>query len=658
MGNSANADVIVRSRQKGAGVYDQVEHDLKRLTKSAGVATAALAAAAVGGIALMSKEAFKTQDALAKQADALHVNTIELQAYRQEGQLAGLSQGELDKFLQQSTKRLGEFAQTGSGAAAPMLKELGLNTKELLELDPIELFNKYGESIRGMSSRAEQAAASSLLFGDRSGKLLNLIDKGGDSFAKTVAEVERYGIALNRVDAAKVEQANDALFLAKERARGIGNVIAARTAPVVTALANEFIASGNEAGALGDAVDKAMNIAAIGVGIVADSFRGWQLLIAGARAGITELAADAAELADKINPDADFFGGAKAIGERLGFREQEEKTTNNIAENARATADEMHRQLSALAASAKPSETIAAALQQARIDAAETAQSVERQARTFQDLRDQVSSTKEETNADDRAAKEQERLETQLARQLESVTLSFAAREQVEALAFARRAEIVHANYDQELISKEHRDNLIIGLEKNLQAKLTKIHSDGMNDRQKFAAKSLSGQVQQVVGALAQMTAGVATSNKTMFNINKAAGIATAVVNTYVGASQALRAYPPPLSFIMAAAQIAAGVAQVSAIRSTQFGSGTTPSVAGSTPTFNGQPTTPIQQPQADDSGRGGAIIQITVNGSLVGDEGIKEILGETLKEAVDLDEIIIAGDSRQAEAIRTGSTG
>lgn len=47
----------------------------------------------------------------------------------------------------------------------------------------------------------------------------------------------------------------------------------------------------------------------------------------------------------------------------------------------------------------------------------------------------------------------------------------------------------------------------------------------------------------------------------------KAFAIASALINTYEGVTKALAAYPPPWSFIFAAAQLAAGIAQVNAIR-------------------------------------------------------------------------------------------
>jgi hypothetical protein len=89
------------------------------------------------------------------------------------------------------------------------------------------------------------------------------------------------------------------------------------------------------------------------------------------------------------------------------------------------------------------------------------------------------------------------------------------------------------------------------------------------------------------------MTAGVAQHSRTMFNINKQAGIANAIVSAATGIAKTLAAYPFPINIGMAAAHAISAFAQVQAIRSTSFdgGGGGAPSLAGGTPAT---PVTPV----------------------------------------------------------------
>lgn len=161
----------------------------------------------------------------------------------------------------------------------------------------------------------------------------------------------------------------------------------------------------------------------------------------------------------------------------------------------------------------------------------------------------------------------------------------------LERQRWEQQQEFLAEAFEQKLVTEAERDAIFEQLKKEHEDKLTEIAKKGMTDRERFQNMSWGQQVGTVAGALEEMTAGVANSNKTMFKLNKAAGIANAIVNTATGVTRALAEYPPPISFVMAAAQLAAGLAQINAIKSTQFGGGTTPSVAGSTPTYNGQPT-------------------------------------------------------------------
>lgn len=122
-----------------------------------------------------------------------------------------------------------------------------------------------------------------------------------------------------------------------------------------------------------------------------------------------------------------------------------------------------------------------------------------------------------------------------------------------------------------------------------------------MSKREQFTNMSYTGQVETVAGKLTQITAGVAQHNKKLFEINKAAGIASAVIATAKGVAGVLGDYPGPVGWALAAVQLAAGIVQINAIKSATYqggGAGSPPSSAGSqVPT----PTTP-----AGDGGGGG----------------------------------------------------
>jgi hypothetical protein len=121
---------------------------------------------------------------------------------------------------------------------------------------------------------------------------------------------------------------------------------------------------------------------------------------------------------------------------------------------------------------------------------------------------------------------------------------------------------------------------------------LTEARRQGMRDRLAFDNMEAGEKVATAIGAVEQITAGIAQHSKKAFNLNKLAAIANAIINTAEGATKAL-AQGGFFGIGMAAAVIAAGAAQIGAIKRTTFqggGGGTTPSAAGSVPTVNGNP--------------------------------------------------------------------
>jgi tape measure domain-containing protein len=92
-----------------------------------------------------------------------------------------------------------------------------------------------------------------------------------------------------------------------------------------------------------------------------------------------------------------------------------------------------------------------------------------------------------------------------------------------------------------------------------------------VDSRIAFEKKSEQEKTQFVIQQGADAFNALGAHNKKAFEAAKAFNIANAIMNTFLGASQAVKMYPPPFSYIAVAAQIALGLAQVAQIRSQQY---------------------------------------------------------------------------------------
>lgn len=132
---------------------------------------------------------------------------------------------------------------------------------------------------------------------------------------------------------------------------------------------------------------------------------------------------------------------------------------------------------------------------------------------------------------------------------------------------------------------------------------------------------------ESIAGLLQDQTEGVARHSKAMFEVNKAAGIANAIISTAQGIARAFADWPFPVSAGIAAVVAASGAAQVAAISSAKFGQKTAPSQAAS-------PATPTAPAQGAGGGGGGGIMRVEGMSpdSLFTGKTIRKVAGELLE--------------------------
>lgn len=212
--------------------------------------------AGIGGIGLLVKNQFETIDALAKTSDKLGITTEALAGLRHAAELTGAGTKTLDTGLQRMVRRLSDAAQ-GTGPAVKALDELGLSAQGLAKLAPEQQFGAIADAMGGLQSEADKVRLTFALFDSEGVALKNTLAAGSAGLAEMARETFSFGLALNRVDAAKIETANDAIFRAKGVFVGLAQTIAVNLAPVIESIAtritdsaDQFIRFGRKASAV------------------------------------------------------------------------------------------------------------------------------------------------------------------------------------------------------------------------------------------------------------------------------------------------------------------------------------------------------------------------------------------------------------------------
>jgi hypothetical protein len=267
---------------------------------SVGSAVAGLAAplaaatiAGAAGMALLTKRSFSAMDSTAKLSDRLGVTIGDLLGLRHAAELAGVGSGELDASLSQFVRRLGE-AKMGTGEAVAGLHKLGLSAETLSQMSVGDAVGTIADRLNAFGSAADRSAIAAKLFGDQGQALLNTMAGGSAGLKAAREEVEKLGGAYSRVDAAKVEAANDAITRMKLAFGGVGNTLATAVAPIVESIAAKITGGVASANAGINSVSGMLSTFTAGVSVAIDNMGltwkiGWKSIQYGASVAFDEV---------------------------------------------------------------------------------------------------------------------------------------------------------------------------------------------------------------------------------------------------------------------------------------------------------------------------------------------------------------------------------
>lgn len=198
------------------------------------------------------------------------------------------------------------------------------------------------------------------------------------------------------------------------------------------------------------------------------------------------------------------------------------------------------------------------------------------------------------------------------------------------------RQHVLDTRFEQLKLAQQNEFDMLMQFE---DAK-TAMARQGIIERLEFSKWGAKQQTKHVIGEAIRLTQGVSGESRKLFEINKAAGIANAIINTHEGVTKSLSKYPWPLAGAMAALHLASGLAQVQAIKSTSFGGGGgAPSLAAA----GGTPSNPVPQQSLDtDNTNRGSEIVINIEGNVFANDDFRLALVQALEQAQANDEVII----------------
>lgn len=249
---SIGADTKDLSR--GIGRAKAMMRSLGRVAKVTAVASGAAFAAASAGMVSMTKDGLGFVDAQAKMARSVDGTIDGLRALQIAGGDAGVEISVMNGAIQMMGKRLSEAAREGSGPASDALKTLGLDARELMDMDVDARFGAIADRINEMGLSAQDAAGIMREFGVRSSEVSLALLQGSGAIRSARGEVEKFGLSISDDMAAGVEDANDALSRISFVFEAMRVQLAVQLAPLLEELSINFQNASQAGGPLQSAV--------------------------------------------------------------------------------------------------------------------------------------------------------------------------------------------------------------------------------------------------------------------------------------------------------------------------------------------------------------------------------------------------------------------
>lgn len=597
------------------------------------------AAQFVGSLAAAGDEAART-------AERFGLTTEALSELRFAADISRVGVQTFDMALQRFSRRTAEAAQ-GGGEAKDALKQLGIEVLDAngrLKASDV-LLAEVADAFQGVSDANERTRLAFKLFDSEGVKLLNMLDRGSAGLAQMRKEAQALGVVWSTEDAAAAQEFTEHVTRLEAAAKGLSIQIGG---PLIEAL--------------GKAAKAMLDAKAAGESFFGSLSEGLFTLFTGTDA--FKIDKQITETTNRLLEAQNALDAAKANVAMFGSNTFDDAAVKRWTEEVRKAQAELDLLLQKKALLAPP-ETQQKGAERPQPGAplpptSESSGEAERLARQIQEGVEEEQRKQAEAIAAIVAARHKQLAEEQRIQdeRLQAIFEAYereqeAAIEQGEillehdSLSHSTKLQRLFEAHDAEFAENERFRLAVQELEENFteeelealgglhqvkeeleqehQQRLLQIRMRALTTAAQFTKASYAQQTKTIFSELAAVTAGVSQHNRQLFEINKVAGIAMAIVNAYEGISLTLSKYPYPLNIAMAAAHAAAAFAQVSAIQSASFGGGgggTAPSIAGSTP------ATPVTPVAASQSG-GGQTTVIQLHGETFGRKQLRALFDE-----------------------------
>lgn len=629
---------------------------------------------------IMFKHFTDGAEEVGKAAQKVGVLTEELSALKYAAHLNDVTFEQLTQGLRFLSKNIVE-ARGSAGEMRDAFLALGFSNSDLQNksLQTEESLLRIADKFEGMKDGAGKTAIAIKIFGKAGAELIPFLNQGRDGIEALKLEAHRLGVVISGETAKQAEEFNDNIKRIKAASEGTANAIMKDLLPAFVRLSEEMVQGTRIAGSTwramllfgtinpfrsvgGNIKEITGHLEDLEAGLKKRKDRGWDT------SGWEEKIRDTKkqleflkfqqqqEALSNTGPDTK---DARDLGAHSKAKKKEKKDAPDLTDWRKANAEWLHdnEQLSKgmeeedqvrveaqkIAADAEVEQRQKALERIKVLNALDMQETDTLSAYEIAVLKDQYdqrnqilmdAADAEQAQAIERGAAILAADGDSYSMRMEALRQSLLTSEQMEEEQYQLRRARIAAEIDDEAT----RNDVLEKMDQQHQDRMAGIRKGGNEKIYRMINAMREGDLLSATDYLAQLTAGFTQHSRSMFELNKAAGIANAILNAYIGISKSLAAYPFPWNIAAAAAHAIIAFQQVAAIKATTFGSGSAaPSLAGTTA------ATPVQDVGASQP-RTQQITNVSLHGDVFDRNAVRGLLTQIADDTRDGGRVVFAG--------------
>ncbi|MER5172668.1 hypothetical protein [Thioclava kandeliae] len=224
----------------------------------AGLIGAAMGAAGVGSLTLMSSEAMEAAAEIQRLSTLANTTPEAFQKMAIAARSVGVEQDKLSDILKDTTDRIGEFASTGGGEMSDFFKNIapkvGVTIKDFQKLSGPEALQLYVRSLEKAGVNQQQMTYYMESMADEATGLVPLLRDGGAGLDEMGRKATALGAIMDKDTIAAFRRAKQAVSEVNLVFVGIRNMVAQELVPGLEGLAKAFSSAAEEGQPLGNAI--------------------------------------------------------------------------------------------------------------------------------------------------------------------------------------------------------------------------------------------------------------------------------------------------------------------------------------------------------------------------------------------------------------------